>query len=388
MSEKSVFYYLDYAATTPPSDSAIQRMTQVMESYWGNPSSQHGRGALARKIVEEAREEVAGWLSCRPSEVIFTSGGTESNQLALWGTVSGMRAREAYPRRRQILLSAVEHHSVIACAAALRQQGYEVQFLAVDRQGRVSPDGLAQALSEYTFLVSVQWVNSEVGTVQPIKELARISREAGALFHTDAVAAASVFDVAAACSEVDLLSISGHKVYGPQGTGILFLRRGTPFRFPFGPGRQERGRRPGTENVPGIAGLAEAVRGLRKEYQLRGVHLEQTRRRLWSALEIRKLGLVRFTPQQESHPGILTVGVPGENGDGLVVALSQRGLQVSSGSACRSGEGQPSPVLLAMGFPEDAAMGMIRFSFGQELSSHAVEDIAERFAATLHAVRV
>ncbi|MDI3326933.1 MAG: cysteine desulfurase family protein [Alicyclobacillaceae bacterium] len=379
-------YYLDYAATTPPAPAVTGKMIQVLESQWGNPSSLHGRGALAREVLEEAREEVAAWLACRPREIVFTSGGTEANHLAVWGTVLAAREGIGGTDRREILLSAVEHSSLSECADRLRRMGWTVRFLPVDAEGRVSPDVLRREVSGRTLLVSIQWVNHEVGTVQPVRELAHIAREAGALFHTDAVQAASAFDVDVSRTGVDLMSLSGHKIYGPQGTGVLYIRSGVSFRYPFGSGRQERGRRPGTENVAGIAGLAEAVRELKGVRDRVSAQLERTRERLWRALAGRLPQLVRFTPRTGIHPAILSVGVPGEDGDGLVVALNRAGLQVSSGAACRAGEGRPSPVLLAMGISEDLAKSMIRISLGKGFSEEAVEDVAERFAAALRKV--
>lgn len=380
-------YYLDYASSTPPLAEAVQAVREILETDWANPSSQHSRGIKFRKKLEWARHQVAQLLDCSPSDVIFTSGGTEANQLAIWGVLRAVEDNGFKQNRDEIILSSVEHISLLANVERMKKAGWQVRLLPVNGEGRVDPQVLRNAISDKTLLVSVQWVNNEVGTIQPVKELAKISHEAGAFFHSDAVQAASLLEISMRESGVDLLSVSSHKLYGPPGVGALCIRRGVPFRSPLGGGKQERGRRPGTENLPGIAGFAAAAGVVLASRKTWSAKVRILCERLWTGLSQNVEGIVRFSPMKDIHPGILSVGVPATKGEGLVLCLDKEGIMVSSGAACHAGESKPSSVLLAMGIPETLAHSQIRFSLGLGFPEQGIEEVIRRVARVVRQMK-
>lgn len=378
--------YLDNAATTRAHPSVVEAMTRALTETFGNPSSLHGMGLAAERIVTAARESVATSLGVSPGEIIFTSGGTEANNLAVVGAVRSARGRH-------IILSAIEHASVRSPARALAADGCEVTELPVDGDGRVSPQGLAAALRPDTAVVSIMAVNNELGTIQPVEELAavvRAHRHAGgrALLHVDGVQAWGKIPLQPARLGIDLLSISAHKVHGPKGIGALYVRRGVRLAPLQRGGDQEQALRPGTENVPGIVGLGAAARLIAAD----GTHAAAEMSRLLDRLRRRleRIADVRInTPPSGAAPHILSVSFPGVRGETLLHRLEMESVYVSTGSACHSHRPEPSHVLLAIGRSPDEATSSLRFSlsrFTTDAETDAAAAAAENAVADLRAL--
>jgi len=369
--------YLDYNATTPIDPRVAEVMTPLLGPVFGNPSSAHGPGREARQVVDRARGEVAGLLGCSIEEVLFTSGGTESNNHAILGTLKASGRRPAH-----VITSAVEHPAVTeVCARLDASSGCSVTTLPVDRTGMVDPAELERAMRPETVLVTVMHANNEVGTIQPIAELAAVARERAVIFHTDA--AQSVGKVPARVDElgVDLLSVAGHKLYAPKGVGALYVRAGTPLHNLMVGAGHEAGRRPGTENLLGIAGLGAACRLAAAELEERAAHCREMRDRLWEALRDRVPGIVLNGHQDRRLPNTLSVAIPGADARDLLARLP--GLAASPGSACHSGEAEPSAVLAAMGVERGLALGTVRFSTGSGTTAEDVDLAAELVAGVL-----
>jgi cysteine desulfurase len=363
--------YLDHAATTPLRPEALEAMLPFLGDSFGNPSSAHSFGRLARTALDEAHERIAARLAAGPREIVLTSGGTEANNLALKGAAWAGRARG-----HRILTSAVEHHSVGHALAYLEKFGFEVVTLPVDRYGRLDPDEVEAAITDKTILVSVMLANNEVGTIQPIAEIGhRVHAHRGVLFHVDAVQAAPYLPIDVAALDVDLLAISAHKFEGPKGIGALYVRRGTHLLEQQHGGSQERYRRAGTENVAAAVGMAEALERSVDERDATLGRLVRLRERLGAAV----LGLdgVELTGHPRDRlPGLLSVVVRDADGSSLAFALDLEGLAVSTGSACTSGSDEVSHVLTAMGYPEEEARGALRFSLGRTTTDADVETAA------------
>ncbi|MEP7034843.1 MAG: cysteine desulfurase family protein [Actinomycetota bacterium] len=364
------FVYLDHAATTPMLPEAIEAMTAQM-AVVGNASSLHTSGRLGRRVVEESRETIAQTLGARPSEVLFTSGGTESDNLAIKG--SFWARRDADPRRVRLLVSTVEHHAVMDCVDFLQaHEGAKVTWLEVDHLGRVHPETVRAAIEadpESVALVSVMWANNEVGTVQPIAEIAAVAHEFNIPVHSDAVQAAGQVEVDFAGSGLDLMSVTGHKVGGPQGVGALVARRNATLVPLTHGGGQERQVRSGTLDVPAIRGFAVAMRHATADLAVEGERLVALRDRLIRGAMDAGFG-VRVSGDWEAGdgtrrlPGNAHLLVPGCDGDSLLYLLDAAGVECSTGSACQAGVPQPSHVLLAMGMPEQQARGALRLTLG------------------------
>ncbi len=391
--------YLDHAATTPLRDEAFAAMEPFLREQFGNASSLHGPGRRARVAVDAARERVAGVLGCEPAEVVFTSGGTEADNAAIRGTLTGAALRQT--GRPGLVTCAAEHHAVLHPAEALHADGHPVAFLTPGPSGAVAAPDVAAALTGLTGLVTVMLVNNEVGAVSPVREIADVAHGVGGLIHTDAVQAAGVLPLDVNTLGVDLLSLSAHKVGGPKGAGALFVRSGTPFAPLLSGGAQERGRRGGTENVAAIVGFAEALALAEAEREAHGARLGALQQRLAGRLRDAFGAAIRFnTPLTgfaetaapvASH--ILSVSfypAGGEALDGqmLLVGLDLEGVYVSAGSACTSGALEPSHVLQAMGVMRDAAGATLRFSLGRTTTVADVDeaaDVVERVAGRLTA---
>ena len=367
--------YLDHAATTPMLPEAIEVMTEELAQL-GNPSSLHNAGRRARRVVEESREQIAEVLNARPSEVVFTSGGTEADNLAVKGLY--WARRQADPARRRILVTSVEHHAVLDSVGWLsRHEGAEACWLDVDRQGMLRPEALRAAIEAdpgRVALVSVMWVNNEVGAVLPIAELAEVAHAHGIVFHSDAVQAAAQLPVDFAASGADALTVTGHKLGGPVGVGALLLRRGTePVPVLHG-GGQERDVRSGTLDAPAIRAFATAViiSAERREAEAKrlGVLRDDLIRQVTRAVPDAVLN--GPPPGPDRLPGNAHFSFPGCEGDALLMLLDAKGIACSTGSACTAGVAQPSHVLLAMGADEDRARGSLRFSLGH---TSAQEDV-------------
>ncbi len=355
--------YLDYSATTPTRPEAIARMQSVLAEQWGNPSSLHAWGQQAAMVVEAARSQVAQLIGARdPATIVFTAGGTEADNLALIGT-----ARQ-YAMPQHLIISQVEHSAVAAPARWLAQQGWQVTALPVDAGGRVAPAALAAALRPNTVLVSIIYGQSEVGTLQPIGELAAIARAHGAWFHTDAVQVAGRLPLDVAALGVDLLSLSSHKLYGPQGAGALYLRPGLELTPLLHGGGQEGGLRSGTQAVAALAGFGVAAELAAQEVVAEGERLRVLRERLFDQLA----GSPHLLPtgdRQQRLPHHVSFCLreppPGITGKTLVRQMNLAGLGISSGSACHSGNLSPSPILTAMGYGDRQALSGIRLTLGR-----------------------
>lgn len=380
--------YLDHAATTPVDPAVVQAMVPFFSQGYGNPSSIYQGGQEAHAALDRARSQVAGVLRCRPSEVIFTSGATESIGMALRG--SAWTAKIARPDTTPHLVStAIEHHAVLHTLDALERQGFEVTRVQCDPQGRVDPDDVLSAVRTETCLVSVMLANNEVGSIQPVAEIGRRVRELGIAMHTDAVQAAGSIAVDVNEMNVDLLSLSAHKFYGPKGVGMLYVRKGTRLEWTQEGGGQESGRRGGTENVPLIVGMGEAI--VRAE-QARSQYVQfaaELRDYLWQAINERVDGLSLNGPDLHDSrlPNNLNITVDGVQGETVLLSLDMMGIEASAGSACTTGNAEPSHVLLAMGLTEEAARASLRLTVGRGNSIDEMDRAADALAEVVSRIR-
>lgn len=366
--------YLDNAATTPPHPEVIEAVSSVMLENYANPSSLHYAGKQASKVLNEARAVVARHINARSSEIIFTSGGTESNNLALRGAM-----KVQPPEKNHIVISAIEHKAVLKAVKEMEREGFEVTRVAPDHHGRITPDAVEKALRPSTALVSVMLVNNEIGTVQPVREIAQRVHSKDALVHTDAVQALGKVRVDVEDLNVDFLTLSGHKVHGPKGVGTLYVRKGVKMYPTQLGGGQEQGRRAGTENVPGIVGFAKAVELLGKNASDRAQRIEVLRNRLQETIASRITDAVFNGAGAQRAPHILSVSLKYVEINYLLRRLSTMGVCVTSGSACASGSLEPSHVLTAIGHGNGLAQNTIRFS----LSENTTEDKVDYAASCL-----
>ena len=386
--------YLDHAATTPLRPEAFDAMLPHLREHHGNPSSLHAAGRRARVAVEGARARVAGVLGCEPGEVVFTSGGTEADNLALRGVLTGAARRGA--GRGGLVTSATEHEAVLRTAEALAAEGHAVAVLPPGGAGRLTAEAVADALTDETGLVSAMLVNNETGAVNPVAEIAGAARRGGAAVHTDAVQAAGLLDLDVDALGVDLLSLSGHKVGGPKGVGALYVRSGTPFGAVQTGGAQERGRRGGTENVAAVVGFAEALTRAEAERAGHAARLAALRDRL-RARVIGTFGAdVLVNTPGDAAPHVLSVSFPPRSGPGgaepldgemVLTALDLEGVHVSAGSACTSGALEPSHVLLALGLDRATAAATVRFSLGRETTAADADGAAVALARVVARMR-
>lgn len=352
--------YLDHSATTPLREEVMGVMFPYFAELFGNASSIHSSGQRARKDLEEARSLLAHILGAHPKEVIFTSGGTESDNLAIKGVAYAKRGKGNH-----IVTSSIEHSAVLNCCQYLEKQGFEVTYLPVDRHGLVDPDAVREALKRETVLVSIMLANSEVGTLQPIKEIGAITKEKGVPFHTDAVQAVGKVPSRVVDLNVDLLSLSGHKIYGPKGIGALYVRRGVSIAPLMYGGHHELGYRPGTENVAAIVGLAKAVELAEEERENFSKRMYILRTMLERGISV-NIEHVQFNGHPEKRlPNILNASFKYVDGESLLLSLDMSGIAVSTGSACSADSDEASHVLKAMGIPPDVARGSLRFSLGR-----------------------
>ena len=377
----SRFIYADHAATTALRPAALEAMLPLMTEGWGNPSSLYAFGQRAGEALEQARGQVAAALNARPEEIFFTSGGTESDNWALRGAAEARRKKG-----RHLITSAVEHHAVLHTAQYLERQGWEVTCLPVDGYGMVSADDLRAALRPDTALVSVMLANNEVGTIQPIRELAAAAHEEGALFHTDAVQAVGHIPVDVAELGVDLLSLSGHKFGGPRGVGALYIRKGTPITPLIHGGGQEKGRRSGTENVAGVVGMAAALTQAAAELDREVPRLTALRDALLEGLSAIPSSRITGHPTRRL-PGTASVIFECIEGESLLLRLDAMGIASSTGSACSSHSLEPSHVLTAMGLPHEIVHGSLRLSLGAEHTMDDVKYLIESVTAAVAGLR-
>ncbi|MBA3769165.1 MAG: cysteine desulfurase [Blastocatellia bacterium] len=379
--------YLDNAATTPVDPQVVHEMMAFLKEDFGNPSSIHYYGQRARAAVDRARHQAAALINARPNEVVFTSGGTESNNLAIRGLV---KASEKYGRH--IVLSGIEHPAVASVCDDLETEGFSVTRLPVYDNGLIHVEDVQAAICDETVLVSVMTVNNEIGTIQPIEEIGRHVRTLRAAgrkiwFHTDAVQAIGKVPVDVEEIGCDLLSISGHKIYAPKGIGALYIRRGTRLHSQNIGGRQERGIRGGTESVPNIVALGKAAELAAANLAATAAHLFSLRQHLENAIGERFSGTTLNGDRDLRVPGISNVSFSGVEGEALLINLDMRGIAVSTGSACSSGSLEPSPVIRALGVDEDRARGAIRFSFGQANTLDDVDYLLEALGPAVETLR-
>jgi cysteine desulfurase len=375
--------YLDHAATTPVRPEVLDAMQPYFGARFGNPSSTHRWGREARAALDEARERVARCLGAHPDEVCFTSGGTEADNLAVLGP---WRARRD-PGRTAIVTSPIEHKAILSAVHAAGREGAEERFAAVLPSGTVSVDSFASLADDHAALCTVMWINNEIGTVQPIAELAERAKASGAVFHTDAVQAFGKVPIDAKAIPFDLLSISGHKFGAPKGIGAMFIRRGTSLEPLMHGGSQDRGRRPGTENVAAAIGLARAAELALEEHDAECARLLILRDALERALLERIPDAVVHGRDAQRAPHMINISVPGTDSESLLMALDLAGVAASSGSACQSGAVSPSHVLTAIGVSPDLASAAVRFSLGAMTTENCVQRVAQLFPALIEKAR-
>lgn len=376
--------YLDYAATTPLDKRVFKAMLPLLDDNFGNPASLHAFGREALRELDAARDKVAQILGADPSEIYFTSSGSEADN---WALKCAARAARQRTGRTQVVVSAMEHHAVLGSAAFLAEEGFDVRYLSPAPNGLFDVADVANALSDKTALVCFMTVNNEIGTVQPVREIARAAHAAGALFFTDAVQAAGYMDIGKLALEADMVSLSAHKFYGPKGVGALFVKRGTPFGPLIHGGEQERGLRGGTSNPAGAVGLAAALAYASEEREENNEHIRAVRDRFLDQLFNAVDGASLNGDFLRRIPSNANVSFAGVDGSALLHRLDLAGIAVSLGSACASGAVEPSHVLTAMGLPTDRVKSAVRFSFGKYSTFDEAEYVVKVLSRLLPELR-
>ena len=374
--------YADNAATTRMSRTAIDAMIPYMENVYGNPSSLYSIGQEAKEALEQAREEVAAVINADPREILFTSSGSEADNQAL-RSAAVIGAKKG---KKHIISSAFEHHAILHTLNRLEKEGYEVTLLPVHEDGLVRPEELEAAIREDTCLVSIMYANNEIGTVQPIHEIGEICKKHGVLFHTDAVQAVGHVKIDVKADNIDMLSASAHKFHGPKGTGFLFARKGIALTNLIEGGAQEKGKRAGTENVPGIMAMAAALKEAAGNLEQNAAHQTALRDRLIEGLS--KIPHSALNGDAKKRlPGNVNFCFEGIEGESLLLLLDDRGISASSGSACTSGSLDPSHVLLAIGRVHDVAHGSLRLSLGEEITEEEVDYLIQNVKEVVEYLR-
>ena len=376
------FVYADNAATTKLSPAVLEAMMPYLTEEYGNPSSLYRFGNHAKRAIEQARKEVADVLGAEPFEILFTGGGTEADN---W-VKEIMRSLKARGKNH-FITSAVEHHALLHSAQRLQKEGFEVTFIPVDREGQIDPEQVRAAIRPETGLVSIMFANNEIGTIYPIKEIGAICRQAGVLFHTDAVQAAGHLPINVKEMNIDLLSLSAHKFHGPKGVGAFYCRRGIPLPNLIDGGAQERGKRAGTENVAGIVGLGAALRLANEEMSEASARVSAMRDRLIDGI-LQTVPMCRLNgPRHNRLPGNCNISFLGIEGESLLLRLDLAGIAASSGSACASSSLDPSHVLLAIGLPHEVAHGSVRLSLSDYNTEEDVDYILEKLPEIVSTLR-
>lgn len=366
--------YLDYAATTPVDKEVLTAMLPSFSEEFGNPESLHSMGLQAKQAVDKARNTIAKYLNCRPSEIIFTSGGTESNNLAIIGA-----AKANGQKGNHLITSAIEHPSVLNTFKFLAKEGFEITWLAPDREGFINPERLEKAITPKTILVSIMFANNEIGTVEPIRKSAEICKKHGVIFHTDACQAAEYFDLDMQKLKPDLLTVNGSKIYGPKGIGFLYIGSGTKISPLTSGGDQEYTLRPGTHNVPGIVGLAKAFEIAQKNHKEEANRTAKLRDYFITNI-LKKIPKAHLNgPSKNRLPNNINISIPKTDGKDLLLKLDQHGICVSTGSACGGGKNGISHVLKAIGLKEEIAGGSLRLSLGKYTTQKELDFVLEIF---------
>ena len=369
MNTRSV--YLDHSATTPVDPRVVEAMLPYFTEKFGNASSLHHWGQAALTALDESRRTVAEILNADPKEIIFTSGGSESDNLALRGVALALRARSP---QAHIIITPIEHHAVLNTAAQLEKEfGFQVTRVPVNRQGTVNPDDIARAITPQTVLISVMYANNEIGTIEPLAEIAKIARAHKIAFHTDAVQAGGYLSLDVQKLGIDLMSLGSHKFQGPKGVGVLYARAGTSLLPTQTGGSHERSRRAGTENIPSVVGFASALRIAQSEREETNLRLAAMRENLVEGILERIPGSEITGDPINRLPGHASFVIPGAVGDEMILGLDLAGIAASTGSACTAGSLEPSHVLAAMGYPPDSARGALRLTLGRENTTADIE---------------
>lgn len=374
--------YLDYSATTPVKDEVVKEMIPYFSSMFGNPSSLYGPGLEAKKGLDTARERVAALINAEPREVFFTSCGTEADNWVIEGVSDNLRNRG-----KHIITSRIEHHAVLHTCEYLEKHGFEVTYLDVDHEGFVDPEDLKKAIRDDTVLVSIMMVNNEIGTVEPIKELAAIAKERGVLFHTDAVQALGNVPIDVRELGVDFMSMSAHKIYGPKGVGALYVRKGTRLSNFMHGGAQESKKRAGTENTAGIVGFGKAAELAMKNLDSHIEHSRSLRDDFWQQIKSRIPDVQLNGPAGSRHPGNLNVSFDYIEGEAILLMLDRNGISVSTGSACSSKSLSPSHVLEAIGVSVTRMNGTVRFTVGDFTTKEDIDYAVEVLVKTVERLR-
>ncbi len=370
MSDRNI--YLDHAATTPVRKEVVEAMLPYFIDRFGNPSSIYSIGRTSKKAVEEAREKVARSIGAEPREIFFTGSGTEADNWAIKGAAYANRKKGSH-----IITTAIEHHAVIHTCQYLESDGFEVTYLPVDADGLITAEQVRSAIRPDTILITVMFANNEIGTIQPIAEIGRVAKENGIYFHTDAVQAMGNVKINVSDLNIDILSMSSHKFYGPKGIGALYIRRGVKLTSFMHGGAQERGRRASTENVPAIVGLAKALEIASENMDQHNKKLTALRDRTINEIQ-HKIPFVKLNGHREKRlPGNVNFSFEFIEGESLLLMLDMKGIAASSGSACTSGSLDPSHVLLAIGLPHETAHGSLRITFGEENTDQDVDYLME-----------
>lgn len=374
--------YFDNAATTKLDSRVIEAMHQALIDDFGNPSSIYAEARQAKKVLDKARNQVAALIKANAEEIIFTGGGSESDNLAIIG------AAKAYAKKgKHIITSSVEHHAVLNVCEHLQKEGFEVTYLPVDEDGMVTPEAVKAAIRPDTILISIMYANNEVGTIMPIKEIGALAREKGIIFHTDAVQAAGHVDIDVKSDNIDLLSITAHKMHGPKGTGALFIRRGVRIAPLIFGGGQERGLRAGTENVPGAVGFGKACEIALAEFEKSNAHMTALRDKLIEGISA-KIPFVKLNGHRTKRlSNNVNMSMKFIEGEGMLLRLDMAGIAASSGSACTSGSLDPSHVLLAMGLDHATAHGSLRLSLSSDTTQAEVDYVLEQLPPIVELLR-
>lgn len=377
--------YLDYNATTPVDPEVLDAMLPYFANSYGNASSIHSSGQRARGAVDAARESVAALMGAKPSEIVFTSGGTEANNLAVFGMVDCDGASD--PARKHIITTGIEHHAVLNAVQSLEKRGLEVTYVPVDPSGVIDTDEIAEAIRPETAFISVMHANNELGTIQPVAEIGLIAAEADVFFHTDAVQSAGKLPLDVNKLNVDLLSLSAHKIYGPKGVGALYVRSGVPIQPQFFGGHHERDRRPGTENVPGIVGFGKAAELAKMRLAEDVVRMGDLRNHFERSITRTLAGVRVNGNSQQRIANTANLDIAGIAGESMVIALDLQGISCSTGAACSSGSIEPSHVLLAIGLTPDQARSSIRFSLGRTTTEAEINYAIETCQRVVERIR-